>query len=555
MKTHRWSFAIVLSILTSFIPATPWNAGTPEAAQHQANSPTAPKYIFLFLSDGAGITHMEITRQYNRVVHNEGLVISDKIMKEGTLGLVTTDAGDSLSTDSAAAATALASGCKANLGVLGMCTDGSVPKTAMEIAQEKGMRVGLVTNAAIYDASPAAFVSHVPNRRNYAAILNRYLEREPDILFGGGKEYFLPKSQPGSRRSDDVDLITAFTKRGYLYISNKQELERARHGKVLGLFSLGDMSFEIDRDKNTEPSVYDMTQAAIRLLGAGNPKGFFVFIETENTDTASHQSDIASVIRDYREFDRAVGLAYEFYKKYPRETLILVTSDHETGGLGFTLALKDLSSTRRSNQVAANVEDLKKIDSIPISLKKASVILGPHPTDEGIDSLMREYFKGFTLAPDYRAAILKRQPISRSIFLDPTISALGMMIANNTQAYWQTTAHTNQPVFVAALGPGAERFKGYQDNTDFGKNLKALLENKKPHRPLPRAGASTGNGDSQQPANAVSNAGSKQADPQHPEAAQQRPTGGKDRKQGADSEQREATEQSAGDPRHLPGNK
>jgi alkaline phosphatase len=552
MKTHRWSFAIALLILTSFTPATPWNAGTPGAAQHQANSPTAPKYIFLFLSDGAGITHMEITRQYNRVVHNEGLVISDKIMKEGTLGLVTTDAGDSLSTDSAAAATALASGCKANLGVLGMCKDGSVPKTAMEIAQEKGMRVGLVTNAAIYDASPAAFVSHVPNRRNYMAILNRYLEREPDILLGGGKEYFLPKSQPGSRRSDDIDLIAAFTKRGYLYISNKQELERTRRGKVLGLFSLGDMSFEIDRDKSTEPSVYDMTQAAIRLLDTGNPKGFFVFIETENTDTASHQSDIASVIRDYREFDRAVGLAYEFYKKYPRETLILVTSDHETGGLGFTLALKDLSSTRRSNQVAANIEDLKKIDSIPISLKKASGILGPHPTDEAIDSLMKEYFKGFTLAPDYRAAILKRQPISRTIFLDPTISALGMMIANNTQAYWQTTAHTNQPVFVAALGSGAERFKGYQDNADFGKNLKALLENKKS---LPRVGASTGNGDSQQPANRVSNAGGKQADPQHPETAQQRPAGGKDGKQGADSEQREATEQSAGGPRHVPGNK
>ncbi len=105
-------------------------------------------------------------------------------MKEGNLGLITTDAADSLSTDSAAAATALASGCKAKLGVLGMCADGSVPKTAMEIAKENGMRVGLVTNAAVYDASPAAFISHVPNRRNYPAILNRYLELEPDVLLG-----------------------------------------------------------------------------------------------------------------------------------------------------------------------------------------------------------------------------------------------------------------------------------------------------------------------------------------------------------------------------------
>lgn len=479
MKTDRWFLTVVFLVLAFSL--TQWIFGSPGAAQRQPNSTVAPKYIFFFLADGGGTAHMEITRQYNRAVHNEGLIIPDKIMKEGNLGLITTDAADSLSTDSAAAATAFASGCKAKLGVLGMCADGSVPKTAMEIAKENGMRVGLVTNAAVYDASPAAFISHVPNRRNFSAILARYLELEPDLLLGGGKEQFLPKSQPGSRRNDEIDLIAAFVKKGYLYISTKQELERAQRGKVLGLFSSADMSFEIDRNKQTEPSVYDMTQATIRLLHNGNPNGFFVFIENENVDTASHQTDIASMIRDYREFDRAVGLAYDFYKKYPRETLILVTSDHETGGLGFTLALKELSSARGPNQVAATIDDLKKIDSIPISLKKASGILGPTPTGEAIDNLMKEYFKGFTLAPDYKEAIIKRQPISRTIFVDPTINALGMMIANNTQAYWLTTAHTNQPVFVAALGAGAEQFRGYQDNADFGKKLKALLEKKKSH--------------------------------------------------------------------------
>ena len=143
---------------------------------------------------------------------------------------------------------------------------------------------------------------------------------------------FYRRANPAAAGSDETDLIAAFVKKGYLHVSNKQELEQAQRGKVLGLFSLGDMSFEIDRNKQSEPSVYDMTQAAIRLLHNSNPHGFFVFIENENIDTRRHQSDIASMIRDYREFDRAVGLAYEFYKKYPRETLILVTSDHETGG-------------------------------------------------------------------------------------------------------------------------------------------------------------------------------------------------------------------------------
>jgi alkaline phosphatase len=247
---------------------------------------------------------------------------------------------------------------------------------------------------------------------------------------------------------------------------------------VLGLFSLRDMSFEIDRDKNNEPSVYDMTRAAIRLLNDQNPRGFFAFIESENIDTAGHLSDVTSVIHDYREFDRAVGLAYEFYRKYPRETLIIVTSDHETGGLGFTLALKDLSSTKAENHLVGTREDFKKIESIRISLQKASQILGQSPTGDAVDELMNEHFRGFTLAPEFKEAILKRQPVSRTLFTDPVAQALGAMIANNTQAYWQTSGHTNQPVLVAALGAGAERFKGYYDNADFGKKLKAIIEGK-----------------------------------------------------------------------------
>ena len=212
------------------------------------------------------------------------------------------------------------------------------------------------------------------------------------------------------------------------------------------------MSFEIDRDKAREPSVYDMTRAAIKALYDNNPRGFFAFIESENIDTASHLSDITSVIHDYREFDRAVGLAYEFYRKYPRETLILVTSDHETGGLGFTLALKDLSSTAGSNQVAGTVADFKKLQSIDISLQKATQILGPQPNAEAIEKMMREHFRGFTLAPEFKEAIIRRRPFSRTLFGNITANALGLMIANNTQIYWQNSAHTNQPVLVAALG-------------------------------------------------------------------------------------------------------
>ena len=481
MNRQRRSRSILFLSIMALISVMAWIGHRFFTAHARAAQGPAPKYIFLFLADGGGIPHMEITRQYNRVVHNEGMAISDKIMKEGYLGLITTHAANSLSTDSAAAATALASGCKAKIGALGMCADGSIPKTAGELAKEKNMRVGLITNSTIYDASPAAFVSHVPSRRNYVDILNRYLAFAPDLLLGGGRDQFLPRGQSGGRRNDDTDLISSFTQKGYQYVTNKQALEQARPGKVLGLFSTADMSFEIDRDKKTEPSVYDMTQAAIRLLSEGNSRGFFVFIENENVDTAGHLSDVASLIRDYREFDRAVGLAYDFYRQHPRETLIIVTSDHETGGLGFTIALKDLSSTGADNQIAGTDEDLRKISSIPISLRKAVQILGPNPTAAAVDKLMNDYFKGFVIAPEFKEAIINHRPLSRTLFLDTTAHALGMMVANNTQAYWQTAGHTNHPVFVAALGPGAEKFRGYQDNTDFGKNLKAILENQPQH--------------------------------------------------------------------------
>lgn len=459
-----------VSIICALFPS-------PAPSQTSSIANGAPKYVFLFLSDGAGPTHLEIARQYRQYIHNEGMVIVDKIMKEGSIGVMTTHAANSLSSDSAAAATAMAIGCKAKIGALGVCADGTVAVSAMEIARRRGMKLGLATNSAIYDASPAAFVCHVPNRKDYPAILRRYLEMAPDVLLGGGLNQFLVKGQPGSQRTDDSDPLADFAKLGYQSVSNLPQLQRASGGKVLGLFGLSEMSFEIDRDKQNEPSVYDLTQAAIRLLHS--PRGFFAFIESENIDRASHASDIASVIHDYREFDRAVGLAYEFYRKYPRETLIVVASDHESGGLGMTLALKDMSTSKGSNLADGKLDDFKKLQGIDISLQKAAKQLGINPNSEAVDKLMAQHFPGFTLAPEFKEKIVNDQFMSRTIFAEPVANALGMMVANNTQIYWQNTAHTNQPVLVAALGVGAERFKGYYDNADFGKKLKALIDGKK----------------------------------------------------------------------------
>jgi len=449
--------AIGLAVTVSCLFAT--SAGT----RQKEGSPAAPKYIFIFLADGAGTTHLEIARMYSRHLHGEGLVTTDRIMKEGTLGLLTIHSADRLVSDSAAAATAMTSGCKARNSALGICADGSIPKRVLEIAKEKGMRTGLVTNSSICDASPAAFAAYASKRRDYDSIVDQYLKLEPEILLGGGLDYFIPRDQRGSRRRDHRDLIALFKERGYAYVADKQALKATRGPRVLGLFSPDEMSFEFERDPNVEPSLPEMTEAALRILG--EERGFLLFVETELTDTATHLTDVASVIHSLREFDRAVALGYEFYRRHPADTLLLVTSDHDTGGLAFT--------------GYPTVQDLKRIQSIRISFKRASEILGPSPSPFAVDKLMAEHFRAFNLSAPLREAILKQKSIGPTFRANPTAAALGEMVAASTGAHWISSRHTNQPVFVAAMGAGAERFRGYQDNTDFGKHLLALLQGSK----------------------------------------------------------------------------
>jgi alkaline phosphatase len=454
-------------VLTALLLAS---AGAPSRVLAAAES--GPKYIFVFLADGGSFTGMEMARQYSRAVHREGFTITDKIMREGSVGVLTTHAADSITTDSAAAATALSAGCKANIGVLGICADGKTPKTVMEIAREKGARTALVTTSTVYDASPAAFVAHVPDRKEFNGILEQYLRATPDVILGGGLDQFLPKGRAGSARKDNKDILAAFAERGYAYAADKKALALADGNRLLGLFTPSEMNLDLDRNAEKEPSLVDMTEAAIKLLGRDG-RSFMAFIENENTDTSGHLTDVASMIHAYRDLDHAVARAYEFYLSHRRDTLILVTSDHDSGGVGFTLALAEPAP--HAKRLFATDEDYKKIASIPVSLRAAAAMLGQPPTAESIDRVMRDVFKGFTLAPDLRKMLLAAQVPGRTLYTEPLANILGLMVANNTQAYWIGSAHTNQPVFVAAIGNGAERFRGYQDNTDFAKHLFSLL--------------------------------------------------------------------------------
>jgi alkaline phosphatase len=389
--------------------------------------------------------------------------------------LLTVHSADSFVTDSAAAATAMSTGHKTNNGMSGVTPDGAAVKTAMQAAKARGKRIGLVTTAAVHDASPAAFAVNAKSRRDAAAIVDQYLALEPDVLLGGGRDYFVPEGTGGGRRKDGRDMLAAFLARGYQIVQDPAALRNASGSRLLGLFGDQDLDFEIDRNPREQPSTAEMTAAALRVLSAENPNGFVLFVENEGIDTAGHRNDAAALMRDLWALDDAVQVALEFQKRAPGQTLIIVTGDHETGGLSVSYALRDLSSLSSSNRFSPADAHLRMVSGIRMSISRAAQLLGRKPSGETLDKVIAEAFPGFRLDEDVRAAILEGRPLERNVFYVPH-GALARMVSRQTGFYWGTTGHTTEPVLVGALGPGAVAFRGYMDNTDFGKLLHRLIE-------------------------------------------------------------------------------
>jgi alkaline phosphatase len=431
-----------------------------------------PTNVIVLYADGAAATQWELGRYSSRVLRDAGFAVTDTVFHEGALGFLTTHPHEAFATDSAAAASAMSTGVKTTIGAIGVGPDGAPARTAAEVARAHGKRIGLVTTAEVYDASPAAFSVHARSRRDAAAIVDQYLALEPDVLLGGGADQFLPDGVAGGKRKDRRDVIAAFRARGYAVARTGAELHTTSGSRLLGLFAPDSMAYAIDRAAG-EPSFADMVRAALAVLSASSPNGFFLFAENENIDTAGHRNDAAALMRDLWAFDEALRVALDFQRRSP-DTLIIVTGDHETGGLSVTYALKDLGDASGRNRFFAGKAHLALLEGITISLDRALEMLGKTPTSEAIDRLVADHFPGFRLDPDLREAILKGQLLERN-HTYAVRNALGRMVARQTGVYWGTSGHTTEPVVVGALGPGAERFKGYRDNTDFGRILHGLL--------------------------------------------------------------------------------
>jgi alkaline phosphatase len=248
-----------------------------------------------------------------------------------------TGSADSSITDSAAAATALATGVKTNNGMIGQDPDGNALVTILERARAEGMAVGLVTNTQMAHATPAAFAAHVPRRGMMVEIADQMVAAGVNVLLGGGEDEFLPTTATGcypepGERTDGRDLIAEAVTAGYTHVCDAAAfaaIDPTATMYLLGLFADEGMV------RPYSPSLAEMTQKAIDILSQ-DPDGFFLMVEGGQIDWASHANDATSVIADVIGFDQAVSvaLAHDFML---HQALIVVTADHETGGMSVDL--------------------------------------------------------------------------------------------------------------------------------------------------------------------------------------------------------------------------
>lgn len=435
-----------------------------------------PRNIIILFADGAAPVQWDFGRYSSTLLRRQPFATTDIVFREGALGLLATNPLDSYVTDSAAAASAMSIGHKVVNGAVSITPDGKPRQTVMQAAKAAGKRIGLVTTATVYDATPAAFSINAKSRRDSQLLVDLLLALEPDVLMGGGADYFLPAGIPGGKRKDGKDVVSAFRARGYQIARNSAELKAATGARLLGLFAHEDMDFELDRDPAQEPSTAEMAAAALKALSQNSPNGFVLLVENENIDTAGHANDAASLMHALWAFDDAVKIALEFQRRTPG-TLVIVTGDHETGGFSPTYAQRDLSTLSSKNRFNPADEHLRTLGRITMSFGMVREKLGSKPSGDALDGLLAQHFPGFRLDADLRELILGRKTDERNFTYTPQ-NALGRMVARQTGYYWGTSGHTPEPVAVGAMGPGAELFRGYQDNTDFGKHLHQLIQGK-----------------------------------------------------------------------------
>jgi alkaline phosphatase len=433
-----------------------------------------PKYVFLFIGDGMSVPQRMVAEEFAKKIGYGDFAMNSLPYQASTR----TQSANSVITDSAAAATAIACGEKTDNGTLGKSSDGRVLKSVAEVAKESGMKVGIITTVTITHATPAAFYAHRDSRGDDYGITLDLINSGFDH-FAGGAICRTDKNHP----EDKGDTYKLAEKAGYVITENIQSWKALKSGtKSISIFSRHALPFHIDND-GEYPRLYEMLEKTIELIDGDD--GFFIMCEGGRIDYAGHANDAATNLRDVLELDRAVKSALSFMAKHPDETLIIVTGDHETGGMSMGFA--GIGGKFR-------VEHLKgqniSVEEYSEKIKKTISKRGAEITFEEIEKGIKEYFGLEKLTKKERAQLEEAFNVDvgfvKANVKDTTAhnvsrryvfaQAVKNVLNSRAGIGWSSAAHTALPTFTTAIGNGADILVGMLDNTDIGKRLSALLK-------------------------------------------------------------------------------
>ena len=418
------------------------------------------KYVFYFIGDGMGVNQVNGAEMY--LAEQEGRIGVKPLL------FTTFPAG-----------TALATGEKTYNGAVSMDDDKNVLSTVAERAKKAGRKVGIATSVSVDHATPAAFYAHQPNRSRYYEIALDLPKAGFDFYAGSG--FLKPTTTADKKEAPNVFPI--IEEAGYTIARGLDEYkEKAADAKKMILIQKEGaepscLPYAIDHEEG-DLTLPEITESAVSFLSKGNKKGFFLMVEGGKIDWACHSNDPVTVFEEVIDLDNAVRVAYEFYKKHPKETLIVVTADHETGGMGlgigkYELHLKSLLNQKQSQDLLSKaITDLRKDKAGKASWNEIKDLLTEKMGFWKELPLTWEQEK--MLRDEYEQSFVKNKVVfEESLYArtEPLAAAARKVMSQIAMVGWTSSSHTAGYVPVFAIGAGADLFTGKMDNTEIPKRI------------------------------------------------------------------------------------
>ncbi|MBS6268986.1 MAG: alkaline phosphatase [Tannerella sp.] len=439
------------------------------------------KYVFYFIGDGMGVNQVNGTEMYRAELQNGRIGVEPLLFTQFPVGTVaSTFSAKNSVTDSSAAGTALATGSKTYNGAIGMDEQQNPLQTIAEMAKKAGKKVGIATSVSVDHATPAAFYAHQPRRNMYYEIATDLPKAGFDFYAGAG--FLKPTTSADNKEAPSI--FPMFEEAGYTlargYDDYKAKSDQAQ--KMILIQKEGAdascLPYAIDR-KEGDLTLAQITESAIDFLTKDkNKKGFFLMVEGGKIDWGCHSNDAAVTFNEVIDLDNAIRVAYEFYKKHPKETLIVVTADHETGGIvlgngKYELNLKVLQYQKNSadilsNQISAmrrNKNNKVLWDEMKAFLSEKMGFWKEIPLTWEQEKKLRDEFENSFVK---NKVVFEESLYSKN---EPMAARAKEVINEIAMISWASGNHSAGYVPVFAIGEGSQLFHEKIDNTEIPKRI------------------------------------------------------------------------------------